>query len=51
MSKRALERLVELGSRSGTPSGNKQNTRAFRKHYAKAKRIPVFILFKAKKPT
>jgi SAM-dependent methyltransferase len=46
----AVERLVEPEPRTDLVAGNKENARPLQEHYARAKRIPIFILFKAKKP-
>jgi SAM-dependent methyltransferase len=45
-----VERLVEPEPRSDPREGNTEDACAIQEHCARAKRIPIFILFKAKKP-
>jgi SAM-dependent methyltransferase len=47
----AVERLVEPEPISEAQSVSQENIRAIQEHYARARRIPIFILFKAKKTT
>jgi ubiquinone/menaquinone biosynthesis C-methylase UbiE len=44
-----VERLVEPEPANEAQSASQENTRAIQEHYARARRIPIFILFKAKK--
>jgi SAM-dependent methyltransferase len=46
-----VEKLLEPEPINKAQPVSQENTRAIQEHYARAKRIPIFILFKARKPS